>query len=85
MIEPPPEPIDFTSTERMPVMWPVQRPPSHVSAVALTRPPEIEADVERRAAGVADDEVAAAPPRRTRRRAYMSAATGAIDGPEPTE
>ena len=32
-IEPPPAPIDFTSTERMPVMWPIQRPPSQVSAV----------------------------------------------------
>ena len=32
-IEPPPAPIDLTSTERMPVMCPIQRPPSHVSAV----------------------------------------------------
>ena len=84
MIEPPPEPIDFTSTERMPVMWPVQRPPSHVSAVALTRPPEV-----RPTSNVVPpvSQTTRSPPSSSPNsaRAYISAATGAIDGPEPTE
>ncbi len=42
-----------------------------------------EADVERRAAGVADDQLVRLVASSSR--AYVTAATGAIDGPEPTE
>ncbi len=36
---PPPAPTFLTSTDESPVMWPVKRPPSHVSRVNCTSPP----------------------------------------------